>query len=164
MNSVYDPDLTGVGHQPLGFDQISPLYNKYVVTAVQYVITLSNHSATDYADVAVTLRPNSNAYVTMSTILETAYTTFAVLGPESGASNIKTIRGRMTIAKIRGVSEEKVKNENDYSALVSTNPVNQPTIQIYVENQNQAAAITVHAAVSVVYTTQFYDRKALTGS
>lgn len=30
-NSLYDPDLTGAGHQPLGFDQYSPLYKNYYV-------------------------------------------------------------------------------------------------------------------------------------
>jgi len=30
-NSLYDPDTTGGGHQPLYFDQMSLIYNKYVV-------------------------------------------------------------------------------------------------------------------------------------
>lgn len=31
LNSVFDPDLSGVGHQPRFFDQISPLYFYYTV-------------------------------------------------------------------------------------------------------------------------------------
>lgn len=31
-NGIYDPNYTGVGHQPLGFDQFAGLYNHYLVT------------------------------------------------------------------------------------------------------------------------------------
>lgn len=31
-NGLYDPDSTGIGHQPRGYDQIMALYDHYVVT------------------------------------------------------------------------------------------------------------------------------------
>jgi hypothetical protein len=31
-NGLYDPDITGTGHQPRGFDQLIALYDHYVVT------------------------------------------------------------------------------------------------------------------------------------
>lgn len=32
-NGLYDPNTTGTGHQPLGYDQFTPIYNHWVVTA-----------------------------------------------------------------------------------------------------------------------------------
>lgn len=164
VNSLFDPDLTGVGHQPLGHDEFTPFYTKYTVTGIRYAVTFSNQSTTDYADVAIALRPNTNGYGTMSTVLESSYVQRAVLGPESGAGNIKTLRGTITIAKIRGVPANKVLDENDYSALIGANPVLVPTLQIYVENQNTAAAITVNARTDITYFVQFYDRRVITQS
>lgn len=37
-NSVFDPDLTGTGHQPMGFDQWVTLYNHYVVVGAKITI------------------------------------------------------------------------------------------------------------------------------
>ncbi len=38
-NSLYDPDYTGVGAQPLGFDQWSTLFGVYRVYAMRYEVT-----------------------------------------------------------------------------------------------------------------------------
>lgn len=48
-NSIFDPDLTGTGHQPLGHDEWQLFYNHYVVTSakitVQVMATTSNSSS-----------------------------------------------------------------------------------------------------------------------
>jgi hypothetical protein len=164
INSIFDPDLTGVGHQPLGHDEFTPFYTKYTVTGVRYTVTFSNQSTTDYADVAVVLRPNTNGYGLMSTVLESSYCRSAVIGPETGTGNIKKISGAITVAKIRGVPESKVINDNDYSALIGATPALQPTLQIYVENQNTAVAITVNVRTDITYFVQLFDRRVITQS
>lgn len=47
-NSVYDPDYTLTGHQPLYHDQYSQVYNKYKVVSSKISITGAN----DYSDQA----------------------------------------------------------------------------------------------------------------
>jgi len=44
-NSVFDPDLTGAGHQPMGYDQYSALYHCWVVPAVHLECTITPGSA-----------------------------------------------------------------------------------------------------------------------
>lgn len=43
-NGLYDPNISGVGHQPYGFDQLMALYNHYTVTGarIKATIVLSN--------------------------------------------------------------------------------------------------------------------------
>jgi len=164
LNSIFDPDLTGTGHQPLGHDEMATLYQKYTVRGVAWHITFTNQSTTDYADVCVMLRPNTTAVSLMSTALETEHVRRGVVGPESGSRNIMTMKGYASIAKIRGVKASKVEIENEYSALIGANPNIVPTLQVYVENQNVNASITVNFRLEMVYYVTFFDRQALAQS
>ena len=38
MNSIYDPDYTTTGHQPMGRDQLAELYNRYRVLGFSYEV------------------------------------------------------------------------------------------------------------------------------
>lgn len=38
LNGLFDPNRTGGGHQPRGFDQITALYSRYRVYGVRYVV------------------------------------------------------------------------------------------------------------------------------
>lgn len=40
-NGIYDPSTTGVGHQPLGYDQFTPIYNHWVVTGARLKATFT---------------------------------------------------------------------------------------------------------------------------
>lgn len=47
MNSIYDPDWSGVGHQPLGRDLWTSMYNYYTVLSCEYEIWCYNAFADD---------------------------------------------------------------------------------------------------------------------
>ena len=45
LNSLFDPNYTGVGHQPRGFDQLSTIYEKYTIVAAKIsVCFITNNS------------------------------------------------------------------------------------------------------------------------
>jgi len=44
-NSMYDPNFTGVGHQPLYRDEIAAQYGRYIVIASYFKIIIPNESA-----------------------------------------------------------------------------------------------------------------------
>jgi len=52
LNSLFDPDFTGIGNQPHFFDEWTAIYKRYLVTAVDLTITFSpgwNTSGSDRA-------------------------------------------------------------------------------------------------------------------
>lgn len=46
LNSLFDPDYTGIGHQPNGFDQWSTFYNHYTVVSAQVKATFQINDGT----------------------------------------------------------------------------------------------------------------------
>lgn len=61
LNCLYDPNYTGAGHQPYGFDQIQALYQKYQVDKVKVTLIWTTPGGT--ADVlgAYKVQANSGA-------------------------------------------------------------------------------------------------------
>lgn len=55
INNAYDPDYSGVGHQPRGFDQWSGLYAGWMVHKCNYDIQFLPQSSSAIADVANTM-------------------------------------------------------------------------------------------------------------
>lgn len=45
-NGLFDTDITGVGHQPSGFDQLMTFYDHYTVTHAKITVTAQNSDAT----------------------------------------------------------------------------------------------------------------------
>ncbi|WP_218254000.1 hypothetical protein, partial [Candidatus Magnetobacterium casense] len=66
LNSLFDPNRSGIGHQPYGFDQLATLYNRYRVISCGYRITCATPTA---GNTVLTAMPG-NTVVTASTASE----------------------------------------------------------------------------------------------
>jgi len=54
-NGLYDPNISGSGHQPYGFDQLCALYNHYYVTGARCRVTLINNPADTFFTIGLKL-------------------------------------------------------------------------------------------------------------
>lgn len=73
-SSLYDPNITGAGHQPRGYDQIMTMYDHYVVIGSRCKIQFCS-DATSSVDniVALALRDSSTVSGVMNNYLEGGY-------------------------------------------------------------------------------------------
>lgn len=89
-NGMYDPDQSGVGHQPYYFDQLSALYDHYVVTASKITVTFGQYESTGGTHcnpgvVALWINDDNSAPSSFSTVVENSTAAVRVL-PGDGSS------------------------------------------------------------------------------
>lgn len=162
-NSLFDPDFSGVGHQPYGFDQWANFYNRYRVYGVSYRITPTNTSTIYQGEVLVQHRPNSVLSASIEEANEGPYSQLKAL-PVEGAGRPPTFRGYHSVAKVYGVSRKQVRSEQDFGALISDNPPVNTFINIYLQNQSVVQALTATVRIELTYYAEFYERKRLAQS
>lgn len=61
-NGLYDPNITGTGHQPLYFDQMSALYNHYTVIGAKISCKITSATATVGPQQCVLLQTDDTTY------------------------------------------------------------------------------------------------------
>lgn len=119
LNCLFDPDLTGVGHQPMGFDQLMLLWQRYKVYKVEFKLRPIITTGAPFLAAQVQNSQTSVALtgVDYNTCAERSNVAVKVIGDP----NESVITGRFTMAEIEG------KNiiDDNYSGSVSGNPSNQ---------------------------------------
>nr|QXP07587.1 MAG: putative capsid protein [Arizlama virus] len=163
-NALYDPNYTGGGHQPLGFDQWAAFYNKYRVYGMKYTITFTNQSSTYWADIALLKRPTATLPVSMSQTLEQPYTQKGCLAPIGSGRCLQVMKGYVSNRKVLGVSKAQFDADDTFAAAVNSNPSNGVYFSVLVMNQNAASTMTVNFRADLVFYACMYDRVNLSQS
>ncbi len=154
-NSGFDPDYTGVGLQPNGFDQWSQFYNMYVVLGSEIIVEFLAGTA---AAVEVVVVPAFNTTAPANT-KEAAGWRFArthVATPQGNGTKF-TIRSRMSTAQICGVPDEEVMFGPDFASTVSTSPSNSQTWywDLFVQNISNSTTLADIVRVTLVLDIKF---------
>lgn len=125
MNSLHDPDSTGVGHQPLYYDQLSSIYGRYNVICATMTATFSAlpsaiATAQPSGPMLIGIYGDDNGTIstTVSTLMEsnTAQSTF--LCNQNGGNNVKTLKLNYEPFRDLGVNS----NDDTVGADVGNNP------------------------------------------
>lgn len=85
-NSLFDPDRTGVGHQPLYYDQLTPIYNHYTVVSSRIWIEFHNPSTTATGLVGVVVDDDATGSASLSTRQEQNSAKSGFIAPLAGHS------------------------------------------------------------------------------
>jgi len=118
-NSVFDPDFTGTGAQPAGFDDFALNYNRYRVMGSKISASITT-IATGGLTIDVAMFPY-NAQVSVATIVDAVaqpYSKYASVGINYPA----ILQTDMTSAKILGRPHSAVLGSDACQSLCSTNP------------------------------------------
>lgn len=168
-NSLYDPDHTLGGEQPLGYDQYAALYKKYYVKGLKVTVDF-------YAYAASGVMPNDMMCFLWCDTDDSVPSTAKALYEKCVAKGGKYIRpnnvyaggpqGRISVkATTKGVTDHGFEDP-DLSSDVGASPPNQWFIHIawFGQATNLPGDRTVMCNSLVVYDAVFYDAQPLPSS
>jgi len=163
-NSVYDPDFSGVGTQPRGFDQYAALYNQYTVNKARLKVTICVPStgATGQLIFGATFKPDTSGLATLDQCADQPYTVSRVCNQQGPASD-RTI----TMLWDRKKRFPNDQTSASLSSSVTTNPAEQEYWQIWYHNAYSplvAGTSDVTFQYSIDFDCEFYELKAIPAS
>lgn len=163
LNSLFDPDITAVGHQPYGFDQLTLLYRKYKVYGVTITVRFSDPTADGQVCGAMITAPGSVttlAAQTLTSAIEKPFVATKVIN--NTGSQSATIRQFIPMYKAIGVTKlEFDANTEDFTGdTAGPSPVQQPKLRVAAAN-TAVAGIACNAQITLEYHAAFWDRKVL---
>lgn len=164
-SSLYDPDYTGTGHQPLGRDQWATFYQKYRVYGMKYHLQVE-HTSGDPIVICVHWDSNPNTtYTSMTEAIEKSYSKWKYLSSGNGGSKSGvSMGGYMSVSKIFGASRGKVKSEDDFQALIGGNPTKAMALHIIQQAADLVTSVTIRYYIRITFYCEMFDRISLTQS
>jgi hypothetical protein len=157
LNSIYDPDYSGVGTSAAGYSQMMTLYTHYRVNAAGFKLEAFIGGASGVVGFAplmnqVTMNVNANTWRLLP------YSKYALLSLNtSGGKNIANISGHFPLARMLGLTPAQYSTEMDYAAAAGANPTKNVYIAAFVQGIQGASVATASMVVTVEYDVEFFN-------
>jgi hypothetical protein len=143
LNSIFDPDLTGTGHQPYTRDTWAAVYQTYTVTKCSYKVSAASTVPTTISCRAVNAS-NAPASYTLEQERPYAKNIFSTSTMVSSASDT------VDIAKILAIPKSQLFNLDNQTAQGS-NPTNGVYLNIYAFGPDPTATPTIYFRIELEY-------------
>lgn len=166
-SSVYDPDNTGVGHQPYGFDQLcstTGLYDQFIVLKAFIEVTTSSSQTSSPGFAAVQLCDTNSVTVNEpAQIAEQPLTVFKVI-PALSAVNPIILKMSYDAAKFYGVSNSALLARTDLMGSFAGNPSENAFFQLHFAGLNGVDMNSQSFLVRITYDVVFQEPRKLSMS
>lgn len=161
-NGLYDPDVSGTGHQPRGFDQLIALYDHYVVIAAKITWKFGTTNASVYDQVAcISVRDDTTTSSNMIDNTERAVSIFEIM-PAGPSADTKSLSLGVNPNAFLGRSSPLADSQLKGSA--SSNPTEGCFFHCAVAPLQAVDAATVNSYVVIEYTAMFIEPRAVGAS
>jgi len=160
-NGMFDPNISGSGHQPLYFDQLMAIYDHYCVT--QSTITISPiPSTTTQAWTTVLFQDDdtSTSTTSVATAMERPGAVYTQCAAQASAPYPTSLTNTW---KASQVFAGNPLSREDLCGSASANPAEE-TWWIICANDAALAGSTIIYNVKISYTATFYELKSIASS
>lgn len=159
LNSLYDPDYTGSGHQPYGFDQMSGMYQKYRVDHVDFQVLFTTPGAANDMLCLATVAPNTTSNLTGVAMYAAQERPNSIVGHLSSQGERKCVlNGSFDLHTLCGVPKAKYVAEEQYSAAINADPTVVPLLTFAVGSYSNAVSQACSVQVVLSYRATLFQR------
>jgi len=157
LNSLFDPDVTGAGHQPYLFDQMVDKYNRYRVLKTKWNIVFSAGSQSTHVGVVPTNGSFQAAVVDQTTYQSAIETPWARSNIASGPGSPSThFRGSISLNILNGTPLNEYLTDDRFSAFTTADPTEVLRLNVLTYNSNGSSS-TVYGLVELEFEAILYD-------
>jgi len=150
-NSAFDPNSTGVGGQPVGFDQYAGLYDHYEVLASKIQLLVLNNGTMNSQ---VTILPqHTSTNPGFDDNAGSAYSKQINVGPLTGNS-VGKLSSYMSTKKLIGRNTSSL----NYAAPVTTNPAARWYWYLNMRTSDAATFLNLTIQYKITYYVKFWRR------
>lgn len=166
-SNLYQPDFTGNNHQPYGYDQLTPLYAKWIVHWCHITMTISTSAASKPVAIVWSIQPYNATYSlaaadTVDKAMEKPMNG-GILLDTTGKQSTKQLN--LNIARIEGLTNTQYNSEIDlYSGAAAGPPTRAPYFRMALFNLLDNTQPTAQVMVRMVFNATFFDRNILASS
>lgn len=161
--SIYDPDVTGVGHQPLGHDEWSNYYTNYTVIGAKISATFSWARATSVRTVTcgIIADDDTSLPTTLSTKRERYPGCWKVLHPQDN----KPITVSAFFSAKKWFARKDVMDSHQHTAGFGASPTKNAYFNVFIQtNDESATSDQVATDVKITYIVKMTEPKDVLGS
>lgn len=155
-NGLFDPDISGVGHQPRGFDQLMALYDHFVGLGAKIRIHAGNADNTSAMVVGVAVLDTSTASTSVDYYMESGYVkTMIVKGGNEGAGTLSlAVNPNKFLGRSHPLSDSQLKGNT------SANPAEGAFFHVFAYSPDTAIdAGDVNLSVDINYQVALIEPK-----
>lgn len=163
-NSIYDPNLSGTGHQPLAHDQWGNFYDHYCVLGAKIWVKMyhTNNTNTDSVFFSLALQDTSNTMTSQSMIREQPRTSWTMVSPPGAGQSQKNLSKKFSAKRFFGA--KSVITWDKLSATFGSNPTEDALFRIFYQNATSVNNVGVSVNVIIDYIVLLSEPKVLVQS
>lgn len=163
-NSLFDPRSAVGGHQPIGYDQMTPIYDHYLVLGAKMTVncfSTANSPTNGTSMMFITLNDDTSAVGTYDTVMEQSLTAVKPLTASDGKGHVKLVKN-FSAKKYFGVTD--LDDNSKYQGASLSSPADQAFFVLGTQALNTSASDPVACVIEIEYIAKWTELRTLVQS
>jgi len=146
LNGLYDVDISGVGHQPAGFDQFTLMYSQYLVKRCYVKVMFMNTDSSNAQLVGISINSFGSPATDTREYIENGNCVTDFIAPAGSGGCTKTLTYMVDLQKLAGFN---VDDDTDYAGTAAANPAQQLFGHVFARGVTTGDPGTIFASVEL---------------